>query len=397
MKILFLMLHMPNENGSGGMYVDLAVEMQRQGYDVTVIAPDNDYAKSYMTNERGMRVVRVRSRKTLGESNMIKKGIGLALLPRYFKRAFNQFLKGEQFDWIFMPTPPITLADFVEYAKKETGAKFYLILRDIHPQSVHSIGLIKYKFMYDYLAKRALKGYELADKIGCMSQGNIDFIHDNYPQIDRNKLVLLYNWLKKDIVPNLDVEKIKEAKGLKDKFIVLFGGNIGLGQRIENILILARHYRDNDKIRFVIIGKGVEKIRLERIAEEEGLTNIVFMNFMPQDEYLTFMKNADVGLISINENYKVPTCPSKAVAYMSLGVPIFAIINPDNDYKDFIVNSGAGYAVKGGDLQSIFSQFDKIISDSELRENMKEAGMRFYSENLTVDKACETISNQIQK
>lgn len=397
MKILFLMLHMPNENGSGGMYVDLAVEMQRQGYDVTVIAPDNDYAKSYMTNERGMRVVRVRSRKTLGESNMIKKGIGLALLPRYFKRAFNQFLKGEQFDWIFMPTPPITLADFVEYAKKETGAKFYLILRDIHPQSVHSIGLIKYKFMYDYLAKRALKGYELADKIGCMSQGNIDFIHDNYPQIDRNKLVLLYNWLKKDIVPNLDVEKIKEAKGLKDKFIVLFGGNIGLGQRIENILILARHYRDNDKIRFVIIGKGVEKIRLERIAEEEGLTNIVFMNFMPQDEYLTFMKNADVGLISINENYKVPTCPSKAVAYMSLGVPIFAIINPDNDYKDFIVNSGAGYAVEGGDQQSIFSQFDKIISDSELRENMKEAGMRFYSENLTVDKACETISNQIQK
>lgn len=299
MKILFLMLHMPNENGSGGMYVDLAVEMQRQGYDVTVIAPDNDYAKSYMTNERGMRVVRVRSRKTLGESNMIKKGIGLALLPRYFKRAFNQFLKGEQFDWIFMPTPPITLADFVEYAKKETGAKFYLILRDIHPQSVHSIGLIKYKFMYDYLAKRALKGYELADKIGCMSQGNIDFIHDNYPQIDRNKLVLLYNWLKKDIVPNLDVEKIKEAKGLKDKFIVLFGGNIGLGQRIENILILARHYRDNDKIRFVIIGKGVEKIRLERIAEEEGLTNIVFMNFMPQDEYLTFMKNADVDRKSV--------------------------------------------------------------------------------------------------
>lgn len=396
MKVLFLMLHMPNDNGSGGMYVDLAQEMQQQGYGVTIMAPDNNYAKSYITKERGMRVVRVKSRRTLGEPNMIKKGIGLALLPRYFKSAFNKFLKGEKFDWIFMPTPPITLADFVEYAKKETGAKFYLILRDIHPQSVHSIGLIKYKFMYDYLAKRALKGYQLADKIGCMSQGNIDFIHANYPDIDKGKSVLLYNWLKKDIVPELDVEKIKETQGLKGKFIVLFGGNIGLGQRIENILILARHYKDNDKIRFVIIGKGVEKNRLEKIAKEENLNNIVFMNFMPQDEYLTFMKNADVGLISINERYRVPTCPSKAVAYMSLGVPIFAIINPDNDYKDFIIESGAGLAVIGGDGNKIVQEFDKLISDSAKRELMKKQGQEFYTKYLTVEKACETITQQIK-
>lgn len=396
MRVLFLMLHMPNENGSGGMYVDLAVEMQRQGYDVTVMAPDNNYRSSFATTERRMRVIRLKSRKTLGETNLIKKGVGLALLPKYFKNAFNRFLKGEKYDWIFMPTPPITLVDFVEYAKKETGAKFYLILRDIHPQSVHSIGLIKYKFMYDYLAKRALRGYQLADKIGCMSQGNIDFINSNYPDIDPSKSVLLYNWLKKDTIPNLDVENIKGANGLKDKFIVLFGGNIGLGQRIENILLLARHYKNNDDIRFVIIGKGIEKNRLERIAKEEELSNIVFMNFMPQDEYLTFMKNADVGLISINEKYRVPTCPSKAVAYMSLGVPIFAIINPNNDYKDFIVNSGAGYVVEGGDETNILEEFNKMISSPSILKCMKDAGKKFYSEYLTVEKACETISNQIR-
>lgn len=391
------MLQMPNENGSGGMYVDLASEMQRQGYDVTVMAPDNDYKTTFVNTERGMRVVRIKSRKTVGEPNMIKKGIGLALLPSYFKSAFNKFLNREKFDWIFMPTPPITLADFVEYAKAKTGAKFYLILRDIHPQSVHSIGLIKYKFMYNYLAKRALKGYKLADKIGCMSQGNIDFINSNYPSIVPGKSVLLYNWLKKGTIPNLDVEKIKEANGLKDKFVVLFGGNIGLGQRIENILLLAREYKNNDGIRFVIIGKGVEKKRLEKIAIEERLSNIVFMNFMPQDEYLTFMKNADVGLISINENYSVPTCPSKAVAYMSLGVPIFAIINPNNDYKDFIINSGAGYAVEGGDEKNILEKFDRMISNPSIRRSMKDAGEKFYSEYLTVEKACETISNQMRK
>lgn len=388
---------MPDEKGTGGMYVDLAVEMQRQGYDITVMAPDNKYAKSYITSERGMKVVRVKSMRTLGEPNLIKKGLGLALLPRYYKKAFNKYLKEEKFDWIFMPTPPITLVDFVGYAKKKTGAKFYLILRDIHPQSVYSIGLIKYKFMYDYLEKRGLKGYQLADRIGCMSQGNIDFIHDNYPNIDKDKSVLLYNWLKKDVIPNLDVDKIKEINGLKDKFIVLFGGNIGLGQRIENILILARHYKTNDRIRFVIIGKGVEKNRLEKFAHEEKLGNIVFMNFMPQDEYLTFMKNADIGLISINENYRVPTCPSKAVAYMSLGVPIFAIINPNNDYMDFINSSGAGVSVIGGDEKQIIKEFNKLILDFAKRDEMRKKGQDFYAKYLTVEKACETVSQQIKQ
>lgn len=391
------MLHMPEEKGSGGMYTDLAVGLNKDGHQVTVMAPDNAFASSYIREERGMKVVRVKCRKTLGESNLIKKGIGLALMPRYYKKAYNRFLKNETFDWIFMPTPPITLVDFVNYVKNRTEAKFYLILRDIHPQSVKSIGLIKYQFMYDYLEKRARKGYEIANYIGCMSQGNIDFILTNYPSLNPSKAVLLYNWLKKETIPDLDIEFIKAKYGLKGKTIALFGGTIGLGQRIENIVFLSKHYLDNDNLRFLVIGKGVEKARLMQIAKEENLTNIVFLDFMPQAEYLTFMSKADIGLISINENYKVPTCPSKAGAYMSFGIPIFAMINPNNDYKDYIENSGAGLVVIGNDREQVIERFDQLLGNKYLRKTMSEAGIQFYNNYLTVDKAVETINGQIQK
>lgn len=396
MNILFLLLQMPAENKGGGMYVDLAEELRSQGHNVTIMAPDNAHKASYCQMERGMKVVRVGSKATQGVSNMIKKGIALATLPYFYRKAYNRFLKEDSFDWILMPTPPITLVDFVAEVKQRTGAKFYLILRDIHPQSVASLGILKRKWMYNYLNRRAKKGYALADVIGCMSQGNIDFIAQNNPEVDSSKLVLLYNWLKREPSSDISKQAIREQYALQDKFIALFGGNIGLGQRIENIVALAEHYRSCGKVQFVVIGKGVEKERLARIAQENNLTNILFLDFMPQAEYLAFVQSVDLGLVSISEKYAVPTCPSKAVSYMSLGIPIFAMINDNNDYGPIIEKAGAGYWVVGSDKERTFELFDKIIGDASLRGTMSECGVRFYEENCTVEVACKTMLKQMQ-
>lgn len=395
MKILFLLLQMPEEGSGSDMYVDLAMEYARNGHEMILMAPDNKHLSTYVRNERGMQVVRVDSKQTQGVKNLFKKGIALATMASHYKKAYKKHLKGEQFDWIFMPTPPITLIDFVKDIKAKAGAKFYLILRDIHPQSVQSIGLLKYKWQYNYLAKRAKRGYEIADKIGCMSQGNINFIANEYPELDKEKLVLLYNWLKYEPNGNEDSD-IRRKYNLEGKFVALFGGTIGLGQRIENLVSLAEHYKDNTDIVFMIIGKGVEKDRLERIAKEQNLDNIRFLNFMPQKDYLNFIKSVDLGLITINENYKVPTCPSKAVAYMSLGVPVFAMINPNSDYGQWIEDAGAGLWTVGSDKERTFRMFDQLYGNAELRKQMSENGFAYYQKHLTEKAAYDTMINQMK-
>ena len=187
MKILFVLLELAAENKDGGMYGNLAEQFQNNGHEVTIIAPDIEHAKAYIKEERGMRVVRVASKGTQGVSSMYKKGVALATLPYYYKKAYNKYIAGEAFDWIVMPTPPITLSGFVKYVKRKTGAKFYLILRDILPQSVGSIGLLHNKLEYKFLDRKARIGYKTADLIGCMSQGNIDFIKDQYPGMKMGK------------------------------------------------------------------------------------------------------------------------------------------------------------------------------------------------------------------
>jgi len=395
MKFLFLLLSLNEEGKGSGMYLDLIKEFQDHGHDITLMAPDNGHRKTYERIEYGMRVIRIGSIATQGVSNMIRKGIALALLPQYFKKAYIKYLSNEPFDWIVMPTPPITLSGFVKYVKKSTGAKFYLILRDIHPQSVWSIGLLHNRIEYWFLDRKAKLGYKTADLIGCMSRGNIEFIQKQYPEMTMGKAVLLYNWVMDlpDIKPD---PTLHTRLGLEGKFVALFGGNLGKGQRIENIAFLAEHYQGTPDIIFLIIAKGVEKERLQRIAEEKKLTNIRFMDFMPQADYLNLTKSVDLGLVSINEKYRVPTCPSKAVSYMAARVPVFAMINPDNDYGQVIEDSGAGYWAVGSDKERTIELFDKLYKDSDLRKRMSDGGRKFYEENCTPEKAYETMIEQMK-
>ena len=395
MKILFLLLQKAEEGQGSNMYTDLIEEFHNNGHDVTIMAPSNN-GKTYKATESKLKVIRVNALPTQNIKNLIRKGVGLAMLPYFFKKAYKQHLRNQEFDWIIMPTPPITLVDFVTFVKKETQAKFYLILRDIHPQSAASIGLIKNKQMYNYLERRASKGYHIADKIGCMSQGNIDFIRTNYPSIDPEKVVLLYNWQKESKQQTNGEDDIRKKYNLDNKIVALFGGTIGYGQRVENLYDLAKHYRERKKVVFLIVGRGVEKDRLELMAKEENLTNMMFLDFLPRDDYLTLVSSADIGLISINENYKVPTCPSKAVAYMALGIPVFAMINPNSDYGDFIQNSGAGYWAVGNDKENVYNNFDKIASSDALRKQMSEAGRAFYLKELTSEVAFKTMINQMR-
>lgn len=396
MKILFLMLGLPPEGKSGGMYADLAEEFVKNGHELTVMAPDLNHSSCFMSQERGMRVVRVASKETQGVPNMFKKGIALATLAYYFKKGYKKFLRNEKFDWIFMPTPPISLSGFAEYVKKRTGAKYYIILRDIHPQSVWSIGLLHNKMEYKFLDRQARIGYQAADLIGCMSQGNIDFIHKQYPGMKMGKGVILYNWVNG--VPSEMVDSSVRAKyGLEGKFVALFGGNLGKGQRIENIAFLAEYYLPNDNIVFLIIAKGVEKDRLLKIAQEKQLANLKFVDYMPQADYLNVVRSVDLGLVSINEKYAVPTCPSKAVSYMSMGIPVFAMINPDSDYGEVIEKAGAGYWTVGSDKKRTVELFDKIYADKDLRKSMSEAGRKFYEENCTIHDAYSAMIEQMKE
>lgn len=386
MNILFALISYPSDNQQNNMYSDLVNVFIKNGHNVTVVAPSTD--DTHIGFEQGTEVLRVKTIPFVWQKHRITKGLSMVVMPYSYKQAYKKFLRNRNFDWVIVPTPSITLIDFAESVKKQCNCKIYLILRDIHPQSSASLGEIKSKFAIRYLDYFSHKAYKISDIVGCMSPMNISYVCSLYKDVSDHNFKILYNWISEPTTNHLSSQSltnIRKKLGLENKFIALFGGNIGTGQRIENIEMLASHFKDHDEIRFIIIGKGVKCEQLKQYCQEHKLSNIIFMNFMPRDEYMAFIQSVDVGLVSINERNEAPTCPSKAVSYMALKIPIFAMINNSDYGKVYIEGSGAGVWCIGGDRERICNKFQELYDNRANLREMGEAGYKFFKDNLTVD------------
>lgn len=396
MNVLFLMLDLPENLNSSNLYLDLALEFKKQQHDVHVIASSGSNLKSGLYEERGLKVLRVATFQQKGVKSILRKGVAQFLLPYQYNFAYKKFMKGLKFDLILVPTPPITLTKLVLHIKRKSNALFYLILRDIYPQGAADIGLVKFRFIYNYLRRLEVLTYKSADIIGCMSPGNIEYIRQHNSYVDSRKLKLLPNWQKENRMEEL-TKDVREQYELKDKYIVLFGGTIGYAQKVDNIVILADHYRDDTNIIFFVIGNGVMKKYLKDKVNEKQLNNVVFMDGLPRDEYMNFVKSSDVGLITIDERFTVPTIPSKTTSYLSLQVPVLAIIDKHTDYGKIIDEAGAGLWSIGGDNETLFRNFNLLYNDKNLRLKLGENGYKYFLNNLTSDLAYKYIVTHIGK
>jgi len=70
-----------------------------------------------------------------------------------------------------------------------------------------------------------------------------------------------------------------KSYGMDKRFVVLYAGNLGLSQGLENIISAAEILAGNNDIMFVFVGDGADKKRLQHLVKMKKLTNVVFIPF----------------------------------------------------------------------------------------------------------------------
>ena len=414
MKILFLTVDLPDlSSPSQAFYADLITELTKLGHQITVVAPSKNKKKG-IGLEGGIRVLRVLTGEFIGNIPFWKKGINVWRLSFQYKRAIRQYLDKDEFDVVIMPTPPVTLVDVVSFVKKKYSAKLYLILRDIHPECLDR-KVVPQRFLertdvyeeckqpygvntfaYHLLYRKAQQLYEQSDAIGCMSPGNMAYIKQISPGISDDRILLLPNWYKGEEKEALSVCGVRKKYKLQNKFIAIFGGTIGEAQAVWNIAQLAKMNLEKKDVVFLVVGRGVRKKMLEEMARRDNLRNMVFLDYMPREDYEAILQTADLGLISIDEKYKVPTCPSKIIGYMALAKPVLAMFNKGNDYGEFYIDKPqCGLWADDLDYKALQEKFEWLYQHPKERKEMGENGFRYYKEHFTTEIISKLLSQQL--
>lgn len=393
MNILFLFCSLPDLSNKQGLWASLIHEFVANGHHVMVSSKGKK--KTKLSVEAGIPVLRIGGPEFTAVSNNVKKALAYqqyVLKQRYFiKKLWGK----EQIDLIISHSLPPELAYVVGGLKRHFKCPFYLIQSDYTWQDAVAYGFFGGKsFIARYYQFWERKAFELADYIGVPTKGNVSFARQLYP------------WLKEDIFSiypfwqrAMGVEKedcIKGKYGLESKFVVMYGGNVGPAQRIENLIYLAEQVQDYKDICFLILGKGSRLPVIQQMVAEKHLENVIFKPFLPQQDYLQLLAACDAGLIMLNEVHATPNFPSKTMSYFDLQIPVLAAIDQITDYGQFLEETGTGLWSYSGDTKTFKNNLLRLYNDSELVSFIKNNEAEYFKKYMQPKYAYNKIITQIE-
>lgn len=372
MNILFLTLvNISSFEEKQNIYADQCREFVRRGHRVQIVCPDESGAATgYVPYQDGSGVLKVKTGQ-MQKTGLIRKGIAMLTLSSRFKAAIQKHLRGIRFDLVIYSTPPITLVDIVRYIRRRDGARTYLLLKDIFPQNAVDLGMMQKTGLkapiYRHFRKIEQRLYAISDRIGCMSQANVDYIKAHEPQIPAEKLHVSPNSFEPETVC-LDMAQkaqLRKKYGLpQDQKIFIYGGNLGRPQGVPHIIACMQAARDEDCF-FVICGKGTEYSRLESYVQQSGQQNLKVIPGLPRKEYEEFVGCCDVGLIFLDHRFTIPNFPSRLLSYMQKSMPVIACTDPNTDVGKVIEAGNFGLWCESDDPEK-FVQAVKALCRADL-------------------------------
>lgn len=403
MNILFLYLRHSESKDDSTLTRELSDEFSRNGNDITVVTILEKKFKreTEYKIENGYEVLRVKTGNYFNVGNKIEKGITALTMISKLKRGILKYLGDKKYDLIITHTPFLSDASLINPLKKYFKCPAHLILWDIFPQNAKDIGMMRNRIIFNFFKQKEKKMLLAYDEIWCMSEGNIKYLKEKYEYLDEKKIKLLRNWayIKPKLKINREEMRKKYGYSLED-FLVIFGGNMGKPQKLENILSLAEKCLELSDVKFILVGNGSERERLNKIAINKKFKNIRFIDQLPRKDYEKFTGACDTGLVSLDERFTVPNFPSKTTDYFKLSLPILASLDKYSaeDYGKFLEKEvQGGIYAEAGNIEELYEKFLTLYNDENLRKQLGNNGRKYYEEYLGVDKAYKTIMDTLKK
>lgn len=399
MNILFLSLLQINSLEQHSIYTDLLREFVKRGHFVRIVSPTAEQETANFPRD-GYAILRVKTPQIAGVG-LLKKGIGTMVITPNIKLALKRFCADEHYDLVLYPTPPITLAGVVDWVKRRDGARTYLLLKDIFPQNAVDIGILSKTglkgLIYRYFRVKEKQLYAISDRIGCMSQANVDYLLRQDPELDPAKVELCPNSVE-PLERTITAERrreLREKYGIpQDKTVFLYGGNLGRPQGVPFIMDCLRACRNRQDCFFFICGSGTEFPALQAFAETEDLPNVKVLSSLPHDDYEDMVPACDVGLLFLDCRFTIPNFPSRLLSYMQARLPVLCCTDPNTDVGDVCRGGGFGWKCLSNDISSFCAAVDSACAAD--REAMGAKSYEYLLANYTAEQGCRIIMKGLE-
>lgn len=382
----------PDLGASSFRFESIVKKLLKNGYAVDVLCsyPNRiDLECIEELNFENLNVFRIN--KTILKESIFFRGIS------YFKFLINSLkmgLKlGKNSNLIIASSPQLLVGVSGSIIALLKRKKMILDVRDLWPDIVLDMKVMK-KYNPVYLALKVLEKfmYYGADMIVYNSPG-----FEIYLKKQKKEMSLITNGIDDYILDFFKLEKSKEKSLYRDKYKIMYAGNLGIAQDIVLLIDFAERYLN--EVEIVLIGQGSQEKEIKKRIEEKKIKNIEVLTSLPRQELLYKYLDADILFLQL-KNIKMfeKTIPSKIFEYMATGKPI--IYGLEGIGKQILENYNQKYYFECNNIESLLNTYELLKKDIS-NKNIKEADLQKleneYSRNRLSEKYVDIIIEKIEQ
>jgi glycosyltransferase involved in cell wall biosynthesis len=190
--------------------------------------------------------------------------------------------------------------------------------------------------------------------------------------LEERRISVIRNGVEEDFCfdPDSDAARIARYKlrkewGLRDEFVPLYAGTLGMAHGLETVLQAAQRLRGYPNIVFLLMGAGAERAQLCQLIGDMRLSNVRVLEKQPRERVPEFLAAADACLVPLRNKEVFKTAiPSKMFEAMAAGKP--PILGVEGEAKEILLANQAGLAVQPEDPEAMAAAILRLQKEPSL-------------------------------
>lgn len=359
---------LPTESGPSRFYY-IANTLAEEGYDVEVITGSFEHFEKKQRNKLELENADVPFSITVIDMPEYKKNIDWRRLVSY-KKATKRFMgyleqHKDEYSVVYCSVPPNDLAAAVSKFCYDNKIPFIADIEDLWPEAMEMVlKKIPGKNILFYPLKRdAEKIYKYAwAAIGTSDE----YTSRAYKNNSRTDMLhkTLYVGSDLEIFDKGVHDNIGQIEKKEEEFWATYAGSLGNTYDIENLInaasIIQKQGKKNIKIK--ILGQGVLKEELERMAKDLKCENIEFLGYQPYEMMAAYLTKSDVTLNMFAKGAP-QSIVNKVGDYFSSGKPVINTLE-SKEFMNMISFYEVGMNVEPGNPEKLAESIIKYYNNS---------------------------------
>jgi glycosyltransferase involved in cell wall biosynthesis len=276
-------------------------------------------------------------------------------------------------DVIFASSPPLPVAAAAAIVARRHRVPWVMDVRDLWPEAAVAVGELSNPRMLAAAERLERRLYESAAAITTVTGPFRESIAAKVG--DDENIHLIPNGTTRLYLDAANLEPNRASLGLPpDKFIWTYAGNVGVAQGLETAVDAAAILGDGFQL--FILGDGPMRRELEERARSLPVGFVAFHEQVAPEEAVAYLRASDALLVPLAADRILDKfVPSKLFDCCAVGRPV--IVVSCGEASALAVRAGAALSRPAADAVSLANAVHCLRQDSDLRNRLATAGIRF--------------------